>query len=232
MSDKVKAWDIYTRIFHWLLVFSVTAAWLTAEFGDMEMIWHKRNGYLLFILILFRLFWGVLGSSTARFRRFVYSPRRAFSYLQAWRLGSPQHYLGHNPLGGWMVVALLLLLAIQVSSGLFSSDGLFAYGPLSGLVSESLSADLTAYHELGFKLLMLMVAFHVLAIAVYLLVRKENLVKAMMSGKKPAELYQDEQAAELRGGWRALACLLLAVICVASVISGFDLDALSSILVE
>ena len=232
MSDKVKAWDIYTRIFHWLLVLSVAAAWLTAEFGDMEMIWHKRNGYLLFVLIMFRIFWGLLGSSTAQFKHFVYSPYRAFVYLKAWYLGSPQHYLGHNPLGGWMVIALLILLVAQIGSGLFSSDGLFAYGPLSDLVSESVSADLTAYHELGFNVLMGMVLFHVLAIIVYLLVRKENLVKAMLTGEKPAECNQDEQEAQLKGIWRALVCLLLAIMCVALFISGFDLSTLSSVLVE
>jgi cytochrome b len=201
-------WDWAVRVFHWALVALLAAAWATAEAGIEYMQWHMRCGYAVLTLLLFRLLWGVVGSGSARFAGFVRGPRAVLAYLRAWFSRNPLHYLGHNPLGGWMVLVLLLLVAVQVGTGLFADDDIMYQGPLVRLVSGDMSGFLTGIHKTNFNLLLAAVGLHVAAVLLYLL-RGDNLLKPMFSGRKPAGDYQDAVGpmAPLR---RAVVCLALA----------------------
>lgn len=223
---QVKAWDWQVRIFHWLLLLLVVNAWLTAEFGDMEMKWHQLNGLVILFLVSFRIFWGVIGSNTARFSRFMYGPRRMFAYFKDMRGSHSQKYLGHNPLGGAMVLVLLLILLTQITTGLFSTDGMFANGPLADRVSESLSELFTQFHETGFILLLLLVVFHVSAVLFYLFKYKDNLIKPMLSGYKHKADYLDAQELQAAPLWRSLLCAVLAVLLVLWLYAGADVQAM------
>lgn len=224
------AWDLYTRLFHWLLVLLIIGAWFTAEFGDMELKWHKRNGYAIFILLMFRILWGIVGSSTARFRGFFYKPAKVISYFKTVHKASSDKYLGHNPLGSWMVFLLLFNLMIQLGTGLFATDELFAYGPLSDYVNEALARKFTLAHELSFIALVIFIALHISAVFLYLLFRKDNLIKPMISGKKPVNSYKDSNEASIAPLWLALICLTIAVFVVAFIITGFNLPAIKTVI--
>ena len=141
-KPAVSVWDLPTRLFHWLLVILIAVSWWSAETRTME--WHYRSGLAILGLVVFRIVWGVIGGSTARFASFVRLPGAALSYLR----GQAQDKAGHNPLGGYSVILLLAVIAAQVSGGLFASDtdGLES-GPMSFLVSYELSREITDLHE-------------------------------------------------------------------------------------
>ena len=228
--QNVVAWDLYTRLFHWLLVILVVSAWFTAEFGDLEMNWHKRVGYAIFVLLVFRILWGIFGSSTARFRGFIYSPSKVISYSKSFRKDSSDKYLGHNPAGGWMVLLLLFNIFLQLGTGLFATDELFANGPLSDYINEALSRKFTFIHELNFIALMVFITLHISAVLMYLLFRKENLIKPMINGKKPVKDYKDVNEANIAPLWLALICLTIAVLVVSLVITGFNLPEIKNLI--
>jgi cytochrome b len=228
----VKAWDIGVRAFHWLLVVLVVNAWVTAEWGDMEMRWHKWNGYAIFFILAFRLAWGFLGGHTARFINFIYGPVKIFAYARGLLARKPPKYLGHNPLGALMVLLMLVVLLAQVASGLFSSDGLFAYGPLSGLVSESRAEDFALIHEWGFYLVLLLVVMHVGAIMIYQFVLRENLIKPMFTGKKDDQDYLDASQQTKVMLLRLLLCVSVSAFIVLFVVSGFDFSELQGVLFD
>ncbi|MGQ0558071.1 MAG: cytochrome b/b6 domain-containing protein [Sphingosinicella sp.] len=175
---KGRIWDLPTRAFHWLLVVLIGAAWWTADQGMPE--WHARIGMGVLMLLLFRLAWGFIGSSTARFTGFVRGPGAVLASLR----GRHRRHLGHNPLGALSVIALLALTAAMVGLGLVAidEDGLFP-GPLALLVSEDVSEWATELHEHEmFDLLLVMVALHVAAILYYFLARRQDLLTPMISG--------------------------------------------------
>ena len=115
MNNKVKVWDPLVRIFHWSLVLAFIIAYLTAE---EENPVHIYSGYVVLGLITFRVLWGIAGTRYARFSDFIYSPAAVIRYVKGLIANKPEHYLGHNPLGGWMIVALLLCLFVITLSGL------------------------------------------------------------------------------------------------------------------
>lgn len=176
-KSAVSVWDLPTRLFHWLLVILIGLSWWSAETRTME--WHYRSGLAILGLIVFRIVWGLIGSSTARFSQFVRLPGAALDYLR----GKAQDKAGHNPLGGYSVILLLAVIAAQVSGGLFASDtdGLES-GPMSFLVSYETSRAITELHEEGFNLLLGLIGLHVLAILFYRFVRRRNLVTPMITG--------------------------------------------------
>ncbi|MGJ8681287.1 cytochrome b/b6 domain-containing protein [Paraglaciecola sp.] len=181
--DKIKVWDSPTRLFHWALVICILGAWLTIENGWIEA--HKYFGLSLLLLVIFRLCWGVVGSTTARFSHFLTAPNKAFKYLVASLHSSSEHHTGHNPAGGWMVILMLALLIFQSVSGLFSNNDLGFTGPLADNISKQWSDILTQWHALSFNFIVVAVWLHLVAIFFYVLVKKQNLVKAMFSGCKP-----------------------------------------------
>lgn len=198
-SKKIRLWDLPTRFFHWLLVLCVLAAVVSGQLGGNLIDWHGRIGLLIVGLLAFRLVWGIVGSTYARFRQFVPTPARIKAYLRGeWR-GE-----GHNPLGALAVFGLLGLLIAQVLSGLFSNDDIAFVGPLFDLVSKNLSNRLTGIHHLLSNLLIALVVLHVAAIAFYARVKKQSLVKPMITGWKEGE---GESASG--GGWLALIVALV-----------------------
>lgn len=202
VKEDVKVWDIWVRIFHWGLVALILFSWLSAELGGNWMIWHTQAGFLTAGLIIFRLIWGFIGSSRARFNRFVKGPKAISDYARGL---DNKHYLGHNPLGALGVVILLTLISLQVITGLFSNDDIFIEGPLAHLVSYDTSLALTDIHELIFNLIMLTVALHILAVVFYQRIRKQPLIQAMIHGRKPA--IDTAKPTRFAPNWAVLAAL-------------------------
>lgn len=214
---KVKIWDLPIRIFHWSLIALLGFSWYSAEIRAMD--WHRYSGYGILGLLAFRLCWGLWGSYTARFSTFVKGPAAVSAYVRG-QLAGPSTVAGHNPLGGWSVLALLLILTLQVSSGLFAVDvdGLES-GPLSYLVSFDAGRALADIHEVSFNVLLALVAVHVLAILWYECVRKERLVLPMLHGHKQLA---DEFPAKLSAGaGRFAAAVALSALLVCLVSIGF-----------
>ena len=178
---RVKIWDWPTRLFHWALVILIPLQWWTAEEEMMQL--HILFGTIVLGLLLFRLIWGLIGSSTALFANFVKGPRSAISYLS----GRAENVVGHNPLGGYSVMAMLGLLSVHVTLGLFASDddGIDS-GPLSHLVDYDLAEEAADLHETSFDLLLVLIGIHLAAILFYALVRRKNLVGPMLTGSGSA----------------------------------------------
>lgn len=175
----VRVWDLPLRIFHWLLVAAIAAAYVTSQLGGDWMRWHGRIGALVLTLLIFRLLWGFIGTPHARFGSFVPTPSRLKAYLQRrWR-GA-----GHNPLGALSVIALLTLVAAQVVTGLFSNDDIAFSGPLVHWIGKNASEQFTGWHEQIFDALAGFMLLHLFAIVFYLVVRRSNLVAAMITGNK------------------------------------------------
>ncbi len=205
-GERVRIWDWPTRAFHWLLVLLIPAMWWTAESGRIEL--HVTLGLVALALLLFRLAWGLIGSSTARFANFLKGPRGIISYLH----GRAVHALGHNPLGGWSVAAMLAALTAQIGLGLVASDedGLIT-GPLALAVDSDTSEWATEWHEWTFWLLLALIALHVAAILYYAAVKRRNLVGPMLTGRGAAA----EGVEEMRGASaRRLAGALLVAVAV------------------
>ncbi|KGF79576.1 cytochrome B561 [Massilia sp. JS1662] len=178
----MRLWDLPVRIFHWSLVIAVLVAFVTAKLGGDWMDWHGRAGLAIVGLVTFRLVWGVVGSTHARFLSFAPTPSRLRAYLTGrW------HGIGHNPLGALSVFGLLGLLAAQAGTGLFSNDDIAFDGPLSGLIEKARSDSLTGLHHQLSDVLLVLLGLHILAIAFYLIVKKTNLVKPMITGWKHAQ---------------------------------------------
>ncbi|HYC02444.1 MAG TPA: cytochrome b/b6 domain-containing protein [Azospirillaceae bacterium] len=211
-SGRVRIWDLPVRLFHWALVLSLGASWATAELDMLD--WHKRLGYAAIALVLFRILWGLIGSDTARFSRFLKGPGAVLDHVRHLLSREPwRPEVGHNPLGGWAVVALLALVALQAGSGLFTVDDLgFEGGPFFEHVSEDTAKEARRLHFLSFDLLLVMVGVHVAAVALYLLVKKDNLVGPMLTGRR---VLPDGTAAPRQApAVRALACLAVAIAAV------------------
>jgi cytochrome b len=187
---RVRVWDGPTRIAHWLMVLLFGLSWWTGDTGRLE--WHRWSGYGLLGVLLFRIWWGFFGSSTARFAQFVRGPRAIFAYVRGrWALAP-----GHNPLGALSVLTLLVLLLAQIVLGLFAVDldGIES-GPLAIHVSFETGRVCARWHHRIFTALEVFAALHVLAVAWYVLVKKENLLGAMIGGHRR---YESEPADPVR----------------------------------
>ncbi len=177
---RVRVWDLPIRLFHWALVLLVVALYFTAAVFDSYLDWHMYLGVAVGGLVLFRLLWGIWGSETARFAQFIPGPRRLWNYL---RNGDREGLrLGHDPLGALSVIVLLVLLSAQVGTGLFSHDDLFNQGPFRDWVSSDTADRLTALHKQLFYVLLGFIALHVLAVLFHVLVRRHDILRAMISG--------------------------------------------------
>lgn len=175
-AQVIRVWDLPTRIFHWGTVLLVTGLFLTAYTGRMAA--HAVFGQAAMVLVSARLVWGMLGSDTARFSAFVRGPKAMLAYLRA---GQPRT-LGHNPLGGAMIVALLTLLMAQASTGLMANDGISFQGPLAHAVSRVTSDLMTDVHGLIAGVLLGAVAIHVSAVLLQGLLKRDNLITPMWTG--------------------------------------------------
>lgn len=186
MSQKL-IWDVPTRLFHWLLVVSITAQYLTAEVLDDAMQWHFYFGYFTLGLIVFRIIWGFIGSDYAKFSQFVSGPKAVLRYASSLFNRNSQAHAGHNPLGGWVVIVMLLLVLAQAVSGLFMTDDIFFDGPWRAAVEDNTLKVMSFIHHTGFNVLLAVIALHVAAIVFYAIYKKQRLAPAMVHGKKETE---------------------------------------------
>lgn len=208
------AWDLPTRLAKWSLAALVGLAFLSRYYGDAGLVWHQWNGLAILVVVTFRLLWGLVGGSTARFAGFLRGPATGLRYVAALLKGRPQHFLGHNPLGGWVVMALLGLVAAQGLTGLFTSDDIIVYGPMTSVASDETIRSASVWHQRLYPYLLALIALHVATNLAYSLFGRDNLIRAMITGTKPAARYDDRAPATPGGVGRALACLLLAVLVV------------------
>lgn len=207
----VLAWDLPTRIAKWGLAALVGLAFASRYYGDADLVWHQWNGLAVLVVVVFRLLWGLVGGSTARFAGFLRGPAAGLRYGASLLRGRPPHYLGHNPLGGWMVAALLIVVAAQALSGLFTSDDIAVYAPMTAAVSDETIRSASVWHQRLYPVLLWLIGLHVVANLAYSLFGKDNLVRAMISGRKPAGDYADRAPATPGAIGAALACLAVAI---------------------
>lgn len=204
-DNKIRVWDRFVRIFHWSLVALVAISYLSGEF-EFEI--HSYSGYAIFILVCLRIIWGVVGSKYARFKNFVYSPSNVMAYLKSIMTGNPKRFLGHNPAGGMMVLALLTVLGTTTLSGMKlyaveEGEGPFASNIQLNLINQvhadSHKEDHSEYsndtdeeaeefweeiHEASISLLLMLIVLHVLGVALASKQHKENLARSMVTGNK------------------------------------------------
>ena len=206
MSNEIRVWDPLVRIFHWSLVLTFVVAYLS---GEEESNVHIYAGYIVLGLIIFRLIWGFVGGRYARFQNFIYSPKAVIQYIKSLMARKPEHYLGHNPAGGWMIIAMLICLLVVTVSGLKVYAIEEGKGPLAAntstitMISAS-HADIVEkeddktehkihkegeefweeIHEVSANLMLLLIFLHIAGVIVSGRLHKENLVKAMFTGKK------------------------------------------------
>jgi cytochrome b len=236
----VKVWDLPVRLFHWILVLLLVFQVVSGKIGGELMQWHVYSGYAVLVLVVFRILWGFAGSTHARFASFLKGPAAGLRFASRLlsRRAVPQ--VGHNPLGGYMVVALLITLALQVASGLFANDSLTMTGPLAPLVSLEVSDRLSLFHRWNLKVLLVLTGFHIAAALYHWLALKEDLIGAIFTTgvKRVPEAATRERRSVDRGGpfrrvaarenasvyfassWRALAVLLVALAIVYLIVQG------------
>jgi cytochrome b len=207
-------WDLPVRLFHWAIVILIFLAWATQEYNQME--WHVWVGYTILTLLVFRIIWGFVGSDTARFRQFLGSPVAAFRHLAHIGQREPDYQIGHNAAGGWMVLLMLGLIGLQAATGLFSNDDANTEGPLMHLVSKDQSDWLSHIHYLNFKAIEAVIVIHVLAITLYAVMKRQNLVRPMITGTK--NMPPDTVAPQLVAPLWALATLAIAAALVAGLV--------------
>jgi len=178
----VRVWDAPTRLFHWAIVILLGLSWLTESRGWMAL--HFLSGYSIIALLLFRVAWGFVGSETARFAHFVKSPIVALRQLARVRRREPDTAIGHNAAGGWMVLVMLALLGVQAATGLCANDDVDTEGPLFKYVGKDWSDWLSHIHAVNFRIIEIAVALHIVAILIYLGVKRHDLVRPMITGRK------------------------------------------------
>ena len=218
MKKIIRVWDLPLRLFHWLLVFCIVGSLISVNLGGNAIEWHARFGYCILTLLLFRITWGFIGSTHARFTSFFPTRQGLLNYLQ----GKGPEYLGHNPLGALSVFALLFALSLQVATGLFVDDEIAFQGPFAKYVSNATVSLLSRIHEANQVVIYILITTHIAAIIYYKKFKGKNLVKPMLDGNKeidPSEeanyLPSDLGRASKDGGLqRGIALFLLSVIAV------------------
>jgi len=210
-TQTLKVWDLPTRIFHWGLAIAILVAYLSDEFSNFRV--HLITGAVILGLLLFRLIWGFIGSETSRFDAFFPTPARLRAYVDAIRTKQTHLLIGHNPVGAAMVFALLLLVSLQVVTGMFSTvpDSYVPGfdGPLAKYVGADLTETFTEIHEFLFNVLLVLVVLHVLASVFHLVVKHDNLIGPMVVGVKGYPQNAGVQAPRMRSLWVAVPLALV-----------------------
>jgi cytochrome b len=216
---RVRVWDLPVRLFHWLIVALFAFCWWSAENDHLD--WHMLSGYAVLTLVLFRIYWGFAGSATARFSSFLRRPRTVVGYVRNLFRQSSSVAFGHNPLGGWSVIALIVLLLAQTVLGLFAIDvdGINA-GPLDTLVSFETGRRFAHLHGRVFNLLLILTGLHLAAVLFYWLYRRENLVGPLITGRRRLPSRASWTELYFAPLWLAAAGLLVAGLLVAWVVLG------------
>jgi cytochrome b len=209
-------WDLPTRLFHWTLVVLILLQYLSGEFGLIPMAWHYWLGYATLALVVFRILWGFFGSTTSRFASFVRGPGAVLRYVREIAAGREARVVGHNPLGGWSVLLMLASVAVQSVSGLFSTDDLTETGPLADRVSDATVEWMTRVHHLNRWILELLIALHVAAVLMHWAIRRDNLVAAMVHGRRRGG---SDDRVRIAPMWLAIVLLAISAIAVALVVA-------------
>src|SRR5512144_1564575 len=208
-ARAVPVWDLPTRIFHWVLVIAVVVSYATGGEKGSWFVVHTVSGYVVALLLLFRLAWGFWGSAHSLFSDFVYSSRSVSAYVKRLARLAPPKFVGHNPLGGWMVVLMLVVLAANVITGLLSGEEHGPGGLLLPLIAASGEEGLGELHEVLANVILVLASLHILGVAADWILTRENIVRAMITGNKTVE---DTTVVPTRypvAGWRALAVTVL-----------------------
>ncbi len=180
----IKIWDVWVRLFHWSLVLAVGFLFISGETGAGFFDWHRLAGEIVLALVVFRLFWGIVGSSNARLLSLVVNPLRAVSHLRELAARKAPQERGHNAAGGWAVLVMLLLLFVQAITGMFiADDEEWVEGAFHGVLPSANTDFLYNIHHMNAGLLQLLVLIHVVMIAVYFLFAKQNLIRPMITGR-------------------------------------------------
>ncbi len=184
-SRPVKIWDLPTRLFHWILVILFGVSWASMELSDSTFNIHEYSGYAILSLVIFRVLWGIFGSTTARFTTFIRGLKPTVAYAKTLLQNKPGHQIGHNPLGGWMVLLMLGFLLFQAVTGLFSNDDVSNEGPLAHWISKEISDILSGLHQEAFDILLVIVGLHIAAVLFYRFFKRDNLITPLITGFKP-----------------------------------------------
>jgi len=196
----MKVWDAPIRLFHWGIVILIVVSYVSMELGQIHL--HLLSGYTMLAALLFRFIWGFAGSDTARFSKFLRSPFAGLSHLSRIFRREEDAEIGHNAAGGWMVLVMLLLLAVQVGAGLCANtdDDYMVNGPLAKYVGKAWSDELSRVHAFNFYLILGVIVLHLLAIAAYAVFKRQNLLRPMITGKKrlPGAMRAPRMASPLR----------------------------------
>jgi cytochrome b len=219
-ARAVLVWDAPTRLFHWVLVALIAVSWTTGSLGNDWLRYHFWSGYAILTLVLFRIAWGVVGGTHARFANFVRGIPSALHHLRELLRPGPTSDVGHNAVGGWMVVMLLAVLLVQTATGLFADDDIVTTGPLGDLVSSGTRARLTTIHKYNFELIQILAGIHILAVLAFLVVKRQNLVGAMITGRKRGLAPTVGDAARVHPALAAAALLGAAAVVAGIVILG------------
>ncbi len=207
-AKKTLIWDLPTRLFHWFLAFCFAGAWISHEMGVEGFQIHTFFGYTIMTLVLWRVAWGVLGTRYARFSSFVKGPRAVLRHLGASKQEDKGPEAGHDPAGGWAILVMLALLAIQAGSGLANGGELLMEGPWFHTLSENYRNLAHEIHELVFNLLLGLVALHLAAVLVYRVRHGRKLASAMVTGRQ-----ETGPGAQGINGHKALQALGLLALC-------------------
>jgi cytochrome b len=208
-SDSRLVWDLPVRVTHWALVLAVAGCWATHYAGVEWFAWHRRLGYTVLVLVVFRIVWGFVGTRHARFASFLRGPRTLVAYLRE----RGRATVGHNPLGGLSVLAFLALLLLQAATGLFANDEIMNMGPFYGWIAPELSNRITSLHRASSEWLLVLIGLHLAAVAFYVRVLRKPLVNAMVTGRKPAAGVPPGEA--ITGSRVLLACAIVAALAIA-----------------
>lgn len=225
----VKVWDLPVRIFHWALVLFFVFQLVSSKIGGDLMQWHVYGGFGTLVLVIFRILWGFAGSTHARFASFLAGPAATLSFAKRLFSREAVPQVGHNPLGGWMVIAIIVSFALQAISGLFANDRFGTTGPLAVLVSIDVSDDMSLFHRWNLKVLLALAGLHIAGVLFHWIVKKNNLIGAMFTGvtrvpeaavrqrrearrgTSPRRIASRENAPAYASSWRALVLFLVAV---------------------
>jgi cytochrome b len=218
MNASMRIWDLPTRLFHWALVVLIAMQYATGEYHLLDMRWHFWIGYATLALIAFRILWGFFGSQTSRFASFVRAPRTVLAYVKSQFSTNPQNAIGHNALGGWSVLILLSCIGLQIVTGLFASDDIDTDGPLVEQVSRRTVKLMTRLHDWNQDLLLVLIALHVLAVVMHLLLKHDDLIVPMITGRKRVQAVGNLR---FSSAWLALGLFLACLIAVAAAVWRF-----------
>jgi cytochrome b len=208
---QIRVWDLPTRLFHWLMVIFVIISFATGMVGGNWMTYHLKSGYIILALLLFRLSWGFWGGRYSRFVSFIRGPIAVMQYAKTLFHDDPAKHLGHNPMGGWSVMAMLAALLLQVSTGLFANDDIATQGPLYGWVSKATSDWLTGIHLFNKGVILFLIALHLSAVFFYLLIKRDNLIIPMVTGIRP---WSEDAPSSIYKIWRAVLTAALSIMVV------------------